>query len=226
MPTKPGTIVKADDHALSPEFHFCHPLNPNSDIYLRSLADAAGLERTSVRIGRIKPERESFVYHAHEGDEEFLYILSGRGKIEIEEVEHEIGPGDFVGFPTPSVAHHLTNPFDEELVYLMGGERTGLDVAHFPRLKKKAVTTSQGFFFVDDTAFSPIDVAAAFPDGIPPVMMPKSDSPETAEEEEETGGDLARSITDRVLALVDGDGRADPETVRRAVQDLLSGEPG
>lgn len=219
MPTKPGTIVKADDYSISPEFHFCHPLNPNSDIYLRSLADAAGLERTSVRVGRIKPGRESFVYHAHEGDEEFLYILTGRGKIEIDDVEHEIGPGDFVGFPTPSVAHHLTNPFGEELVYLMGGERTGLDVAHFPRLGKKAVTTSQGFFFVDDTAFSPIDVVAAFPDGIPPVMMPKSEAPETE-------GDLARSIADKVLAMVDGKGSADPETVRRAVQDLLSGNQG
>lgn len=217
MATKPGTLVKADDLTVSPEFHFRHPLNPNSDIYLRSLADAAGLERTSVRVGRIPPGRESFVYHAHEGDEEYLYILSGRGKIEIDETQHEIGPGDFVGFPTPSVAHHLVNPFDEELVYLMGGERTGLDVAHFPRLGKKAVTTSQGFFFIDDTALAPIDIVAAFPDGIPPVMMPK------AEGSEKQHG-LAHTITKTVLGMVDTAETTDPDAVRQAVQALLASE--
>ena len=30
--------------------------------------------------------------------------------------------GDFVAFPTPSVAHNFSNPFDEEVVYMMGGE--------------------------------------------------------------------------------------------------------
>ena len=42
---------------------------------------------------------------------------------EIDGGEHEVGPGDFMGFPTPSLGHHLRNPFDEDLVYLMGGER-------------------------------------------------------------------------------------------------------
>ncbi|MEM9491829.1 MAG: cupin, partial [Myxococcota bacterium] len=49
----------------------------------------------------------------------------------------EVGPGDFMGFPTPSVAHHLRNPFDEELVYLSGGERKSMEIADFPRLGKR-----------------------------------------------------------------------------------------
>ena len=42
-----------------------------------------------------------------------------------------------MGFPTPSVAHHLRNPFNEDLVYLMGGERREMEIADFPRLKKR-----------------------------------------------------------------------------------------
>ncbi len=56
---------------------------------------------------RLPPGRESYVYHTHEAEEEWLYILSGRGITEIDGAEHEVGPGDFMGFPTPSVAHHL-----------------------------------------------------------------------------------------------------------------------
>jgi len=37
--------------------------------------------------------------------------------------------GDFMGFPAPSVGHHLRNPFDADLIYLMGGDRHGTIVA-------------------------------------------------------------------------------------------------
>jgi uncharacterized cupin superfamily protein len=52
-------------------------------------------------------------------------------------VEYEVGAGDFLGFPTPDVAHHLHNPFPQELVYLSGGENREVEVADFPRLGKR-----------------------------------------------------------------------------------------
>ena len=42
-----------------------------------------------------------------------------------------------MAFPTPSVAHHLRNPGDQELVYLMGGENLEVEVADFPHLGKR-----------------------------------------------------------------------------------------
>ena len=78
--------------------------------------------------------KESFVYHAHDQEEEWIYLISGRGIAEIDSEEFEVGAGDFMGFPTPSVAHHMRNPFDEELVYLMGGENLDVEIADFPRL--------------------------------------------------------------------------------------------
>ncbi len=96
-----------------------------------------GLERTGVTWCRIPPGKESFVYHLHYQEEEWLYVISGKGIAEIDGKEYEVGPGDFMGFPTPSVAHHLRNPFLEDLVYLAGGEHREMDVADFPKLGKR-----------------------------------------------------------------------------------------
>ena len=41
--------------------------------------------------------------------------------------------------PTPSVAHNMTNPFEEELVYLMGGENKNEEIADFPTLDRRMV---------------------------------------------------------------------------------------
>jgi uncharacterized cupin superfamily protein len=106
---------------------------------MRSLGDAVGLERLGVHLMRVPPGKESFVYHVHHTEEEFVYILSGRGIAEIGDEQIEVGPGDFMGFPTPSVGHHLRNPFEEDLVYLAGGERRAAEIADFPRLGKRLV---------------------------------------------------------------------------------------
>ena len=85
-----------------------------------------------MNIARMPPGKESFVYHSHQHEEEWLYILSGRGIAEIDGDEIEVGSGDFIAFPTPSVPHHLKNPFDQDLVYLMGGEKQEDGDCRFP----------------------------------------------------------------------------------------------
>jgi uncharacterized cupin superfamily protein len=118
---------------------FSHPWNPKSRLIGARLGTEVGLKRTGVSLARIPPGHESFIYHSHEREEEWIYILSGRGVAEIDGKELEVGPGDFMGFPTPSVAHHLRNPFEADLVYLMGGESLDVEVADFPRLGKRMV---------------------------------------------------------------------------------------
>jgi uncharacterized cupin superfamily protein len=110
-----------------------HPLNPNSEIHGFQLSRLTGLARTAVNWIRIPPGRESYVYHAHDAEEEWIYVLSGRGVAEIDGAEHEVAAGDFMGFPAPSVAHHLRNPFGEDLVYLCGGEIRDVEVCDYPR---------------------------------------------------------------------------------------------
>lgn len=138
-----------------------HPWNENSDVTVTPVSMAAGLQRVIVSIARVPPGKESFVYHSHECDEEFLYILSGRGRAEIDGVIHEVGPGDFMGFPAPGPAHHLTNPYEDDLVYLMGGERSKLEVGYFPKLGRRIVFASgpAGISGVKDGDLTPMDFA-------------------------------------------------------------------
>lgn len=114
-----------------------HPWNPRSELTGYQMAKATGLKRTGVNLARLAPGKESFVYHAHWAEEEWIYILEGRGVAYIDTVEYEVGPGDFMAFPAPGVAHHLRNPFDADLVYLMGGEHHDMDVVDFPELGKR-----------------------------------------------------------------------------------------
>jgi uncharacterized cupin superfamily protein len=116
-----------------------HPWNPESLLVGTHLSEVGGLKRTGVSIVHIPGGKESFAYHAHHREEEWIYILAGRAIAEIDGAEYEVGPGDFMAFPTPSVAHHLRNPFKEELVYLMGGENLDYEVADFPKLGKRMV---------------------------------------------------------------------------------------
>jgi uncharacterized cupin superfamily protein len=95
-----------------------------------------GLKRTGVSLVKLLPGKESFIYHSHHREEEWVYIISGQGIAEIDDKEYEVSAGDFMGFPTPSVAHHLRNPYNEDLVYLMGGENLDVEIAEFPRQQK------------------------------------------------------------------------------------------
>lgn len=131
-------LIRAAEAAAKEGTH-SHPWNPNSEMRGVQLARLAGLKRTGVSLARIPPGRESFVYHSHEREEEWLYILSGSGTAEIDGADYAVGPGDFMGFPTPSVAHHLRNTGREDLVYLMGGESLDAEIAAFPKLGKKMV---------------------------------------------------------------------------------------
>ena len=65
------------------EQSFSHPWNPKSQLIGMQLGRVLGLKRTGVSIARIPPGKESFVYHSHQSEEEWLYILSGCGIAEI-----------------------------------------------------------------------------------------------------------------------------------------------
>jgi uncharacterized cupin superfamily protein len=147
------SLLGRKEIAQLPEVHIRHPWNPNSDVYLKRLSQVTGLRRLALCIARVPPGKESFLYHRHERDEEFLFVLSGRGRAEIGGEVFEVGAGDFMGFPAPNgPPHHLTNPFNEDLVYLMGGESSGYDIGYFPRLGRRIVFTPSGLWCALDAA--------------------------------------------------------------------------
>jgi len=107
------------------------------------MSQLAGLSRTGVSLVRIAPGKESFAYHLHHREEEWIYLLEGRGVARIDGDDYELGPGDFIAFPTPSVAHNMSNPFDVELTYLMGGETLEHEIADFPDLGKRMIRSGE-----------------------------------------------------------------------------------
>jgi uncharacterized cupin superfamily protein len=129
-------LLRAADIAARSQT-FSHPWNRASEITGYQMAKSTGLRRTGVNLARISPGKESFAYHSHWQEEEWIYVLEGRGIARIDGIEYEVGRGDFMAFPTPSVAHHLRNPFETELIYLMGGENRDLEVSDFPDLGKR-----------------------------------------------------------------------------------------
>jgi uncharacterized cupin superfamily protein len=126
-----------------------HPWNAKSDITMNELARRTGLSRAIVKHAVIPPGKEGFVYHSHQCDEEWVYVLSGAGVAEIDGADYAIEPGDFIGFPAPSVAHHLRNEGSETLVLLMGGEAHEIEIADFPKLGKRKITWGDKMEVVD-----------------------------------------------------------------------------
>ncbi|HSM83317.1 MAG TPA: cupin, partial [Nodosilinea sp.] len=45
--------------------------------------------------------------------------------------------GDFMGFAAGGMAHSLSNPFDDDLVYLVGGLRLEFDICDYPRVNTR-----------------------------------------------------------------------------------------
>ena len=70
----PKFLLSAAELAAAPQVHVRHPFNPNSEVHLRSLGRPVGLKRLSLSLARVPRGRESFIYHAHEHDEEFVYM--------------------------------------------------------------------------------------------------------------------------------------------------------
>jgi uncharacterized cupin superfamily protein len=140
-------LIKADE-VVENANSFSHPWNPNSEIVGTRLGVLVGLSRTGVNWARVPAGKESFIYLSRYRKER-IYIISGRAVAQIDGEEFEVAAGDFMGFPTPAVAHHLRNPYDEDLVYRVGGENHEVEVADFPRLGKRMLRLGQNFEVYD-----------------------------------------------------------------------------
>lgn len=151
----PPQLIRSTAIADAAAFH-SHPWNANSELYGTHISRLAGLQRTGISLVRLAPGRESFVYHLHHREEEWIYILSGEGTAEIDGREYSVGPGDFMGFPTPSVGHHLRNTGTGDLTYLMGGENREYEIADFPRLNKRMIRRGETVEIYDLDAGHPM----------------------------------------------------------------------
>lgn len=168
MSTTPKHLVRTRGLDPAQALHVKHPFNPRSEVFMTRLSDPAGMKHMGVSLARVPPGKESFIPHAHTLNEEWVYILEGRGVVLLGDQEHEVGPGDFLGFPTDGTVHHLTNTGDVDLVFLQGGERREGDAGRFPTLGKLGVHLGDGrmrFMKESDIEVLPFSAWLASPEG-------------------------------------------------------------
>lgn len=132
-------LIRYADLDWSRAFRGRHPFNPASEMSMIRVGDLSGLTRLGANLIRIPPGKESFIPHAHSVEEEMVLVISGSGEVVLDGVAQAIGPGDFVGFPTDGVVHHLLNTGEVDLVYLTVGERARVEVADMPTIGKTTV---------------------------------------------------------------------------------------
>ncbi|CBJ36946.1 conserved protein of unknown function [Ralstonia solanacearum CMR15] len=147
MPSQSPYLMRAADIAARAQ-PYSHPWNSLSEIHGTMMGRLLGLKRAGVNFARVPPGKESFVYHAHQREEEWIYILSGEGQAEIDDGIYRVRAGDFMAFPT-GVAHHLRNCGRDDLVYLCGGEHLNIEIADFPRLGKRMLRRGEQVDIVD-----------------------------------------------------------------------------
>ena len=138
----PEHLVTTQRIAELEELKVEHQFNSNAIRFTKNLGSIAGLRRLGIHQVRLNPGRDSTTHHYHEADEEFLYIISGKGIAKIGTQEFEVSAGDFMGFPSPSLPHSMHNNSNEDLVYLMGGERWPVDVVRYPDQQKTMIKSN------------------------------------------------------------------------------------
>lgn len=127
-------LVRTSELDSSAALHVSHPLNDRSEIFMTRLSDPTGLTHVGVSIARVPPGKESFVLHVHSIQEEWMFVLSGEGRVQLDDGELIVRAGDFVGFPPNGPAHLVRNASDVDLVYLQGGDRRTGDRGRYPEL--------------------------------------------------------------------------------------------
>lgn len=133
----PHPLLRAADIEMLDENVYVHQFNPKAIRHTKSLGDIVGLSQLGIHLVRVAPGDESTQHHLHLIEEEFIYILSGRGIAAIGDAQYEVGPGDFMGFVAGYLPHSMSNPFEDDLVYLAGGNRSEVDICSYPRIKLK-----------------------------------------------------------------------------------------
>lgn len=144
-------VVRTAELGPADEIHVRHPYNERSNIYMARLSDRTGLSHLGISRARVPPGAESFARHVHSRQEEWIYVLSGRGHVRLDDEEVAVGPGDFVGFPPNGPSHIVRNTSQsEDLVYLQGGDRRKGDRGYFPDLRKVGYQHDDGHMALID----------------------------------------------------------------------------
>ena len=141
--------VAVDAGELPPRPRPANPPAPFAPLFERRekrvLGDVFGLSKFGVNLVRLAPGGASSLRHAHERQDEFVYILEGEPILVTGAGETALRPGMCAGFRAATGdAHHLVNRTDRDVVYLEVGDRTSGDTVAYPDDDLEAVLGPDG----------------------------------------------------------------------------------
>ncbi|MCB9642719.1 MAG: cupin domain-containing protein [Myxococcales bacterium] len=122
----------------------------------RVLGDAFGLTNFGVNFVTLAPHSVSALRHAHQKQDEFVYILQGYPTLQTDQGDTPLSPGMCAGFRAGTGdAHRLINQTDEDVVYLEIGDRSEGDGVHYPDddIQAKFLEGAWRFFHKDGTPY-------------------------------------------------------------------------
>jgi uncharacterized cupin superfamily protein len=98
------------------------------------LSKTVDITQFGVNHVTLDPGSMSSLRHWHEGEDEFVYVLSGEVTLIDDNGEHALGEGAFAGFPAGSAnAHHLINKSSAPVTFLaIGTRKVGQETIHYP----------------------------------------------------------------------------------------------
>jgi uncharacterized cupin superfamily protein len=112
---------------------------------VRPLGDLFGLRNFGVNLVTWAPGAVSSLRHAHQRQDEFVYVLSGSPTLVTNAGETLLQPGMCTGFPAATLnAHMLRNYTETPCSFLVVGDRTPGDSAHYPDDDIVAVAAADG----------------------------------------------------------------------------------
>jgi uncharacterized cupin superfamily protein len=99
----------------------------------RVLGDVFGIKNFGVNLVRVAPGGKSSLRHAHQRQDEFIYVVEGEPTLVTDAGETLVRAGMCAGFPAGTGdAHHLVNRTARDVLYLEVGDRTPGDVVTYP----------------------------------------------------------------------------------------------
>ena len=135
-------ITAAEIEAME-GLHKTHFMNPNAQRMNKSLGDVTGLTGLGFHIIEVEPGRETTEYHVHYHEDECIYVLDGQATATIGDEDHQIGPGDFIGYRAGGLGHTIVNTGTETLRMIVVGQRLPHDVGDYLR-KGQRIYRNQG----------------------------------------------------------------------------------
>lgn len=100
----------------------------------RAIGAAAGLQRIGLHVERLEPGHRTSLPHAHESEEEFVFVLEGEVDAWVDGTLHRMVAGDLAAFPAGTgIAHSFVNNGVQDALLLVGGEKSsGRDRLTYP----------------------------------------------------------------------------------------------